>query len=71
MTCLTKLDELSPHQFAQAFEATGKKNPDILSDEKVQRDHGKSKEWPAEALKENRQLEKEGAWTECLKLEAN
>ena len=31
IACPTKLDKLSPHQFAQAFKATGKKNPDILS----------------------------------------
>ena len=70
VACLTKLDELSPHQFSQAFKAAGEKNPDILSCQEVQRDCENLKEWPAAALKEIRQLERKGVWTECLKSKA-
>ena len=35
VACLTKLDKLSPHQFAQVFKAAGKTNPDILSCKEV------------------------------------
>ena len=35
VACLTKLDELPPHQFAQVFKAAGETNPDILSCEEV------------------------------------
>ena len=71
IACLTKLNELSPHQFAQAFKAAGEKNPDVPSHEEVQRDCKNLKEWLAAALKEIRQLERKGSvWTECLKSEA-
>ena len=52
--CLTKLNKLSPHHFAQVFKATGKKNPDITLCEEVQRDHDNLKEWLVTALKEIR-----------------
>ena len=68
IACLTKLDKLSPHHFAQAFKVAGKKNPDIPSCKEVQRDCKNLKEWLAAALKEIRQLERKGSvWTECLK----
>ena len=70
IACPTKLDKLSPHQFAQAFKAVGEKNPDILLCEEVQRDCNNLKDWPAAALKGIRQLKKKGVWTECSKLEA-
>ena len=54
IACLTKLDKLSPHQFAQAFKAAGEKNPNILSHEEAQKDHKNLKEWLAAALKEIR-----------------
>ena len=71
VACLTKLDKLSPHQFAQVFEAAGEKNPDILSCDEVQQDCKNLKEWSAAALKEIRQLERKGVWTECLKSKPN
>ena len=71
IACLTKLNKLSPHQFAQVFKAAGEKKPDVLSHREVQRDHKNLKEWLAAALKEIRQLERKGVWTECLKSKAN
>ena len=70
IACLTKLNELSPHQFAQVFKAAGGKNPDILSHKEVHGDYENLKEWLAAALKEIRQPERKGVWTECLKSEA-
>ena len=71
IACPTKLDKLSPHQFARVFKAAGKKNPDILSCKEVQQDCKNLKEWLAEALKEIRQLERNGVWTECMKSKAD
>ena len=71
VACLTKLDELNPHQFAQVFKAAGKTNPDILSHEEVHRDCDNIKKWLAAARKEIEQLEQKGTWTECLKSEAD
>ena len=68
--CFQKLDELKPHQFAQVFKAAKKKNPDILSYDEAMRDHKNLKDWLAAALKEIKQLEGKGVWTECLKSEA-
>ena len=65
-----KLDHLSPHQCAQAFKAASEKNLNIPLHEEVQRDCNNLKEWLAAALKEMRQLERKGVWTECLKSEA-
>ena len=31
IACLTRLNKLQPHAFAQVFKAANKKNPDILS----------------------------------------
>ena len=42
IACLTKLDKLSPHQFAQVFKAAGEKNPDILSNMKKHRETAKT-----------------------------
>ena len=70
IACLTKLDQLNPHQFAQVFKAAGKKNPDILTYEEVQQDYDNLKEWLAAALKEIRQLEGKKVWVECRKSEA-
>ena len=68
VACLTKLDNLSLHQFAQVFKVAGEKNPD----EEVQQDCINLKEWlTAACLKEIRQLEKKGMRTKCLKSEAN
>ena len=70
--CFCKIDKMLPHQFAEIFKAGGKKNPDILSYEEVQNDHEKLKKWLVDsALKEIQQLEDKGAWTKCLKSEAN
>ena len=44
VVCLTKLNKLSPHQFAQVFKAAGEKNPDILLHEEAQREHNNLKE---------------------------
>ena len=52
IACLTKPDQLNPHQVAQAFKAAGKKNPDMLTHEEVQQDYDNLKEWLAAALKE-------------------
>ena len=71
IACLTKLDKLSPCHFAQALNAAGKKNLGILSHEEVQQDCKNLKEWSAAALKEIRQLEQKGVWTECPKSEAD
>ena len=48
VACLTKLDKLSLHQFAQVFKAAGEKIPNILSHEEVQRDFKKK----SDSLKE-------------------
>ena len=66
IACLTKLDELSPHQFAQVFKAAGETNPDILSCEEAHQDCDNIKKWLAAARKEIEQLEQKGTWTECL-----
>ena len=71
IACLTKLDKLSPHQFAQVFKAAGKTNPDILSHKEVHQDCDNIKKWLAAAKKEIEQLEQKGTWTECLKSKAN
>ena len=68
--CLPKLDTMSPHQFAQVFQAAKKKNPDILSCREAMVDQADIKAWLEAALKEIRQLESQGAWTECRKSEA-
>ena len=70
ISCFQKLDELLPHQFAQVFKVAKKKNPDILSYDKAMRDYNNPKDWLAAALKEIKQLEGKGVWTECHKLEA-
>ena len=44
IACLTKLDQLNPHQLAQVFKAAGKKNPDILTYKEVQQDYNNLKE---------------------------
>ena len=63
---------MSPHQFAQVFQAAKKKNPDILSYDKAMADKENLRAWLAAALKEIRQLESQGVWkTECRKSEAN
>ena len=62
INCFQKLDELMPHQFAQVFKAAKKKNPDNLLYDEAMRDH--------KNLKEIKQLEGKGVWTECLKSEA-
>ena len=54
ITCLTKLNKSSPHQFAQVFKATCEKNVNILLHEEVQRDCDILKEWLAAAPKEIR-----------------
>ena len=71
VACLTKLDKPSLHQFAQVFETAGKKNSVILLHKEAQRDCNNLKEWFVAALEEIRQLERKGAWTECLNSEAN
>ena len=71
ITCLTKLNKLSPHQFAQVFKAAGETNPDILSCKEVHQDHDNIKKWLAVARKETEQVKQKGTWTECLKSEAN
>ena len=68
--CPARLDELDPHQFAQAFKAAKGKNPDILSCKEAMADCENLKDWLASALKEIRQLEKKGVWVECQKSEA-
>ena len=70
ISCFQKLDELLPHQFAQVFKAAKNKNPDILSFDEAMRDYDNLKDWLAVALKEIKQLEGKGVWTECHKLEA-
>ena len=50
--CFAKLDELNPHQFAQAFKAAKGKNPDTLSCEEAMADCDNLKDWLASALKE-------------------
>ena len=67
IACPTKLNKSSLHQVAQVFKAAGKKNPDNLLHEEVQRDCNDLKERPAAALKEIRQLGKKDMWNECLK----
>ena len=69
--CMTKLEELQPHQFAQVFRVAKKINPDILSCDQAMRDYTNLKDWLAAALKEMKQLESKGAWTEAHKDEAN
>ena len=71
IACPTKLNESSPHQFAQVFKAAGKTNPDILSHEEVHQDCDNIKKWSAAARKEIEQLKQKGTWTECLKSKAN
>ena len=70
INCFQKLNELMPHQFAQVFKAAKKKNPDILSYDEAMCDYKNLKDWLAAALKEIKQLEGKGVWTECHKLEA-
>ena len=69
--CVTKLEELQPHQFAQVFRAAKKTNPDILSYDQAMRDYNNLQDWLASALKEIKQLESKGVWTEVHKNEAN
>ena len=71
VACLTKLDELPPHAFAQVFKAANKKNPDILSYDEVLNDYDNLQSWLAAALKEIKQLEDKKVWVECQKEEAN
>ena len=71
VACLTKLDELPPHAFAQVFKAANKKNPDILSYDEVLNDYDNLQSWLAAALKEIKQLEDKKVWVECRKDEAN
>ena len=52
------------------FIAAEKKNPDILSYDKVMHNYDNLKDWLAVALKEIKQLEGKGVWVKCLKLEA-
>lgn len=70
LACLSKLDKLNPHQFAQVFKAAKGKNPDTLSYEEAMSDYKNLKDWLASSLKEIRQLEKKGVWTEVAKDEA-
>ena len=69
--CMTKLEELQPHQFAQVFRAAEKTNPDIPSCDQAICDYNNLNDWSAVALKEMKQLESKGAWTEVHKDEAN
>ena len=69
--CMTKLEELQPHQFAQDFRAAERTNPKILSCDQAMRDYNNLKDWLAAALKEIKQLESKGVWTEVHKEEAN
>ena len=69
--CVTKSEELQPHQFPQAFRAAKKTNPDILSHDQAVRDCNNLKDWSAAALKEIEQLESKGAWTEVHENKAN
>ena len=62
LSCLASLDELSPHHFAQVFQAAKKKNPDILSYDEAMRDFSKLKDWLAAAMKEIAQLEEKECW---------
>ena len=64
VSCLTKMDELPPHAFAQVFKAANKKNPDILSYDEVMRDYDNLQLWLASALKEIKQLEDKKVWVE-------
>ena len=52
VACLTKLNELPPHAFAQVFKAGKKKNPDILSYDEVMKDYDNLQLWLSAALKE-------------------
>ena len=56
--------------FAQAFKASSKTNPDILSYNDAMHDYAKLNEWLDAALKEITQLESKDCWVECLKQEA-
>ena len=69
--CMTKPEELQPHQFAQAFRAAKKTNPDILSHDQAMGDHNNLKDWSAAALKETKQLESKGVWTKVHEDQAN
>ena len=71
LLCLSKLDELPPHAFAEVFKASNKKNPDILSYDEVLADIANRKAWLEAALKEIKQLEAKKVWVECLKTDAN
>ena len=70
VACLTKLNELPPHAFAEVFKAGKKKNPNILSYDEVMRDCDNLQLWLDAALKEIKQLESKKVWVECKKEEA-
>ena len=52
LLCLTKLNKLTPHAFAQIFKVSNKKNPDILSYKEVMEDFANQRAWLEAALKE-------------------
>ena len=60
-----------PTDFAQAFQAANKKNPDTLSFDEAMLDTARLQEWFDASLKEIRQLEGKKCWEECLKSDAN
>ena len=64
LLCLTKLDKLPPHAFAEIFKASNKKNLDILSYNKAIADLANQKAWLEAALKEIKQLKAKKVWIE-------
>lgn len=69
--CMTELEELQPHQFAQVFRAAKKTNLDIPSCEQAMRDYKNLKDWLTATLKEMNWLESKGVWTEAHKDKKN
>ena len=61
IACFSRLDEMTPFEYASVFQAAKKKTRDILSFEEVMRDYANLKDLLAAALKEIVQLEKNTA----------